>query len=163
VEGVRFQDRLTVGETTLTLRGTALLRYRVVFRAYVAALYLPSDTPASRVLADVPRRLEIEYFWAIPADGFVEATLEGIRKNVDVRTWKQLRPEIDRFNQLYADVEPGDRYELTYLPGHGTELALNGFVRGRIEGAEFASALFSIWLGQQPFDASLKNQLLGAE
>jgi hypothetical protein len=73
------------------------------------------------------------------------------------------RPEIDRFNEFYEDVEPGDRYELTYLPGVGTELALNGQSRGRVEGAEFASALFSIWLGRQPFDASLKRKLLGSD
>jgi len=39
-------------------------------------------------------------------------------------------------------------------------LALNGRALGSVEGADFASALFSIWLGKHPFDASLKQQLL---
>jgi hypothetical protein len=63
---------------------------------------------------------------------------------------------------LYVDVQPGDRYSLTYIPGRGTELALNGEPRGVIEGAEFAAALFSIWIGREPIDKSFKNQILGS-
>lgn len=163
IEGVEFRDRLSTEGTQFELRGTALLRYRVLFRAYVAALYLAPGTGIRDVLEDVPRRLEIEYFWAIPANGFVAATADGIRKNVDAQTWERVRADVDRFNALYVDVEPGDRYQLTYVPGIGTELALNGEQRGRIQGAEFASALFSIWLGERPFDESLKSQLLGIQ
>jgi hypothetical protein len=57
-------------------------------------------------------------------------------------------------------VEPGDRYTLTYAPGWGTELALNGEPLGRIAGPDFASAVFSIWLGDEPMDKPLKRRLL---
>jgi hypothetical protein len=160
IEGVEFHDRLSLDGETLTLRSTALLRYKILFKGYVAALYLEPGAPLEHVLGDVPRRLEIEYFWSIPAEGFAAATLDGIEKNVDRETWQGLRPKIARFNALYAAVQPGDRYQLTYLPGVGTELALNGEPRGVVEGVEFARALFSIWLGDEPFDASLKAQLL---
>ena len=70
------------------------------------------------------------------------------------------RPSLDRINALYRDVKPGDRYSLTYLPGRGTELALNGEPLGLIAGSDFASAYFSIWLGPKPLDAALKAQLL---
>ncbi len=160
IEGVEFAERVDLGDTELALHGLALLRYRVLFKGYVAALYLEPAVSAEQVLSDVPRRLEIEYFWSIPATGFVRATFEGIEKNVDLETWRALQPRIERFSRLYADVRPGDRYQLTYLPGRGTELALNGRPRGVVEGADFAAALFSIWLGQEPFDASLKQQLL---
>jgi hypothetical protein len=59
-------------------------------------------------------------------------------------------------------VEPGDRYALTYIPGMGTELSLNGEAKGTIQGADFAAAIFSIWLGTKPIDKGLKRQLLGA-
>ena len=163
IEGIRFADELRLGphdETELTLHGLGLLRFRLVLRGYVAALYLEPDVSPTRVLDDVPRRLEIEYFWGIGAEGFAAATNEGIEQNVSPEQWRSLQPRIRRFNTLYLDVKPGDRYALTYLPGRGTELALNGTVLGSVEGADFASALFSIWLGKQPFDASLKQQLL---
>ena len=60
------------------------------------------------------------------------------------------------------DVQKGDRYALTYVPGAGTTLALNGRPLGTIEGADFAAALFTIWLGtKDPMDASFRLALLG--
>ena len=73
----------------------------------------------------------------------------------------KLRPQIDKLNALYKDVKPGDRYALTYLPGVGTELALNGTSLGIVEGADFAAAVFAIWLGPNAIDQSLRTQLLG--
>jgi len=85
IEGVDFEDRIDLGDTQLTLHGTGLLRYRVFIRGYVAALYLDeafrgrADPPS--VLADTPRRLEIEYFWSIGAEDFARATHEGIARS----------------------------------------------------------------------------------
>jgi len=164
IEGVHFSDTLAIGDAPLRLHGTGLLRYRVFVKAYVAALYLADssegEATSTSVLADVPKRLEIEYFWAIPADGFAKATFEGISRSTDGETFERLRERIDRLNAIYEDVEPGDRYALTYLPGVGTELARNGRSLGVIEGADFSSALFSIWLGERPLDDSLRRQLL---
>jgi hypothetical protein len=72
----------------------------------------------------------------------------------------RLHGQIEQVNAIYHDVEPGDRYSLTYLPGVGTELALNGEPRGVIEGAEISAALFAIWIGRRPLDEPLREQLL---
>jgi len=162
IEGVRFDDRITVAGSPLMLASTALLRYRVVFRGYVAALYVaPGAPPESVLAADAPKRLEISYFWAIGAGDFAQATIDGITRNFRATDVAALRPRIDRLNALYADVKPGDRYALTYLPGRGLELALNGIPRGApIEGADFAAAVFAIWFGKVPFSESFKRDLL---
>ena len=164
IEGVRFIDQLSVGASELRLHGTGLLRYRVFIKGYVAALYLDEsfagEATPNTVLADVRRRLEIEYFWAIPADKFANATVEGISRSTDPATFERLRRSIDRINQLYEDVEAGDRYALTYLPGIGTELGLNGRRLGVVEGADFSAALFAIWIGEESLDESLRRQLL---
>lgn len=161
IEGVRFADEVKVGPVTMRLNDVGLMRYRYVIKAYVAALYLGDGGRPSDVLADAPKRLEIEYFYAIQATGFANATNEGIAANVPADVVASLRSRIDRLNALYRDVKPGDRYALTYVPGVGTELALNGAPLGTIEGADFAAAVFAIWLGPKAIDASLKAQLLG--
>lgn len=162
IEGVRFLDQRRFGDEELRLHNTGLLRYRVIIKAYVAALYLGDSVrgEADDVLADVPRRLEIEYFWALGADQFAQATIEGISRNTDPAAFEKLRERIYQLNALYEDVEPGDRYALTYLPGVGTELALNDRRLGVIEGADFSEALFGIWIGDQPLDESLRTQLV---
>jgi hypothetical protein len=166
IEGVRFADRLTIEDERLRLRGTGLARYRVLIKAYVAALYLSEsysgDRSPATLLEDAPRRLEIEYFWAIPAREFAKATVEGISMNTDRETFERLRDRIEQLNAMYEDIQPGDRYAITYLPGGGTALSINGRRLGSIEGADFASALFAIWLGERALDDSLRRQLLGS-
>lgn len=161
IEGVRFADEVRAGPHTMRLNDVGLMRYRYVIKAYVAALYLGEGAHPSDPLADAPKRIEIEYFYAIRASGFANATEQGIAANVPPATVAKLRPRIDRLNALYRDVHPGDRYALTYVPGVGTELALNGAPLGTIEGADFAAAVFAIWLGPNAIDGSLKAQLLG--
>lgn len=162
VEGVRFAPRVQAGDTPLLLHNAGLLRYRVVIKAYVAALYLGEGVPPSAALGDVPKRLEAEYFWALDGEDFGPVTLEGIARNVDAATLERLRPRIARFGTLFQDVEPGDRYALTYLPGRGTEVTLNGRPLGTVEGADFANALFAVWLGSAPLDEDLKTALLAS-
>jgi len=160
IEGVRFPEQLRMGEAQLQLRGAGLLRYRAVFKAYAAALYLEEQVQLDDVLGDIPRRLEIEYFYPVPARLFAEATVDGIARNVDGATLDHLQPRIAEFNALYEDIEPGDRYSLSYVPGRGTELELNGQPKGVVAGADFASALFAIWLGPNPLSDGLRRELL---
>jgi hypothetical protein len=160
IEGVRFPDQLQMGEAQLRLRGAGLLRYRTIIKAYVAALYLDEGTRSEEILGENARRLEIEYFWSIPADRFAKATIDGMSRNVDAMTLESLKARIVAFNEFYEDVKSGDRYSITYVPGRGTELALNGEAKGSIEGADFAAALFAIWFGPNPLDEKLRRELL---
>ncbi len=160
---VSFADTYAIDSTQLTVRGAGLLRYMVLIKAYVAALYLEEGADVENVLSDIPKRLEIEYFHAIKAEEFVFSANKLIPENIDPEKLARVRARIDRMNALYEDVQPGDRYSLTYIPGTGTELALNGEPKGTIEGADFASAIFSIWLGPRPISSSLKAVLLGKD
>jgi len=162
IEGVSFAGHYRAGETTLVLNNVGLLRYRIFIKAYVAALYLGEGVRPEEVLADVPKRLEIHYFWSIAGPDFGKAAEKVLADNFPDSVIASLRSRLDRLHSLYENVKPGDRYALTYVPGVGMELALNGTPKGLIEGADFAAAYFAIWLGAQPLDASLKTQLLAA-
>lgn len=161
VEGVRFADTVVVGDERLDLRGASLLRWRIVVKAYAAALYLPPDAASSDVLADVPRRLEIEYFWPVAAEDFGRAADALLAERLAPDRLASLRSRLDELHASYEPVEPGDRYTLTYRPGRGTELARNGRALASIPGADFAEAYFGLWLGPEPIDARLREALLG--
>ena len=110
IEGVRFVDQVQTRDVTLQLRCVGLLRYKLVFKAYVAALYLGDGTVTDDVLADVPKRLELSYFWGIKGADFGRAGDEILKRNIDERTFAALRRRLDRINDWYRDVKPGDRY-----------------------------------------------------
>lgn len=161
VDGVKFESKMYTPDVSLRLKGAGTLRYMIFIKAYAGALYLPVGVTADQALADVPKHLEVEYFHAISGEDFGPATNKSIAKNVDAATFEKLRDRIEYHNSLYEDVKPGDRYSLTYVPGKGTLLALNGIPKGTIDGADFAAALFSIWLGPNPIDGNFKQALLG--
>lgn len=161
VEGVSFERVLMSKGTPLELQGYGLLRYMVFIKAYVGAFYLPPAAAPGDVLAPVAKRLELQYFHAIKGEDFARATRIKIADNVTAQEMENLKPRIDQLAAMYQDVQPGDRYALTYIPGQGTELALNGKSLGTLPGSDFAAALFSVWLGQDPIDQSFRDVLLG--
>jgi len=160
IEGVEFPGSYTGEGVVLRLQNAALLRYKVLFRGYVVGLYLPDGADPSAVLDDVPKRMEFSYFWSIPGREFGNAGEKILARNVDESMMERLRGRLDRIDRAYRDIRPGDRYALTYVPGRGTELSYNGIPLTVIEGDDFASAYFSIWLGEKPLDDGLKKELL---
>ena len=160
IEGVKYSKIYSAEGKNLYLAGVGLLRYWG-FKAYTGAFYLEDGVPINDALADTAKRIELEYFRSIKGKDFGPATNKSIAKNVDSNTFERLRSRIDYHNSLYEDVQPGDRYSLTYVPGKGTELALNGESKGVIEGPDFAAAVYSIWLGDKPISKKFKQQILG--
>ncbi len=160
IQGVTFAEQIQVESTPLQLHNAALLRYLLFIKAYVAALYLPEGVPASRALDNIPKRLEISYLVPIQGSDFGKGAAPVLERNLTPRQLAGIRERVERLNASYRDVKPGDRYSLTYRPGQGTELALNGSPLITIEGEDFAAAYFGIWLGRDPIDEKLKRDLL---
>ncbi|HMP75793.1 MAG TPA: chalcone isomerase family protein [Kiritimatiellia bacterium] len=145
----------------MTLRGEALLRVGYIFRVYWAALHVGEDAATSEVLGDVPKRLEINYLRTISAADLISAGDDALKRQVSAETLAALQPRLDEINSWYRDVKAGDRYTLTYVPGHGSELALNGAVLGVIPGADFASAYFGIWLDPRTDYKDFQSRITG--
>lgn len=162
-EGVRLPDTANVAGKQLVLNGIGI-RQATIFHVnvYVAGLYVVrrSSDPAALLNAQDPKRLEMVFVRDVERDKIVEAFTEGFEKNAGGRV-PSLRARIDRLNGWMVDMKRGSTLTLTYVPGVGVEVAVNGAVRGTIEGADFATGLFSIWLGPNPPNAGLKDGLLG--
>lgn len=161
LDGVSFKSRITVNNETLELKGLATLHYLVFIKAYTGALYLPKRVLPEDVLSDVPKRLELEYFHPIRGKDFYDATEKMIKKNSTRELFNRFNGELDRLGKAYKDVKPKDRYALTYWPGHGMDLSLNGIVLETFKNVEFAKAMFSIWLGDEPISDDFRDTLTG--
>lgn len=161
VGGVRFDTGVHAMEHRLQLTGAGVLNYLAFFKAYAGALYMPASVAAEDALEPVPKRLVLSYYRAIKGKDFANATRKKIADNVTAGQAKRLESRVDLLADMYRDVQPGDRYALTYLPGEGTALTLNGESLGIIPGDDFARAVFSIWLGDDPIDENFRDLLLG--
>ena len=164
-------DNIRVGKTEfpkfyetpqgrIEAKGWGVLKYAFVMKAYAAMLYGPTDVAARDLLyADVPKRLEINYFVSINGPDFAKGANAMLQKQLPEEELSRLKTRVDRLHATYRDVESGDRYALTYLPGSGTILELNGEPLVQIEGTDFSRAYFGIWLAEPPISAKLKQAL----
>lgn len=159
--GVTLPDTAKAGETSLVLNGMGL-RTKYFAKVYVAGLYLEAkqNDPAKILAADTARRLEMQFLRSVDKGKIADAWGECLEGNspgaaVDVQ---------QAFQQLEgwtADMETGHKMTFTYQPGKGTEVAVQGAVKGNVAGKPFADAIFACWLGPAPPNPELKTGLLG--
>ena len=161
VSGVRVPTTARVGDQDLALRGADLLRWKWVVKIYVAALYLPPQVTGAQVLDDGPRRIAFHYRRGFTAEQLVEATNATITRGLAPAAVTAITPALTAFNALYRPVVEGDVMAIDYQPGVGTSMRMNDAVVGTVPGADFARALFAIWVGDQAVDDDLKDALLG--
>lgn len=147
---------------SLSLTGTATYRYKMFFKVYDAALYLPPSAPSENLLLNIPRRLELCYARDLSREQIVNAGNGILGRITPPEVLARLADKVEQINRFYTDVKAGDCYALTYVPGVGTELALNGVRVGFVEGDEFARVYFSIWLGEHSLKGGLREKLLAS-
>ncbi|RUR30235.1 hypothetical protein ELY33_10495 [Vreelandella andesensis] len=158
-QGERFERVVEDDGQRYTLIGSGVFRY-MIWTAYAGAYYQLEGETAPQPLSNVPRRLELAYFHSIEAADFAEATEETLKKSLTLYEFNQIEEDLERLNQRYRDVAPGDRYLLSW-DGEWLRLALNGEVVFEDDSAEFASAMFGIWLGERPLGDDFRDALLG--
>ena len=161
VNGTAFPLIQQTGAVELQLRGAAILRWAKFIDLYAGAFYLPDGVEARNWHDDVSKHLELCYFRKIPAKGFVDASQKHLEGTLPAERLKSLQSRLDELYKLFRDVGPDDRYMLSYTPGSGTVLSLNGEPLGAIPGADFAEAYFGIWLGDRPLNEKFRDQVLG--
>ena len=154
-----FPKAVEVRGERLERVGTGTFKW-MFFKVYDGAYYQDADRMKAGALDDVAKRLVLVYNRGITADQFRKSGNEFLRRNVGESSYADFSARLDRLNAAYEDVGKGDRYALTYVPGEGTTLALNGEDLVTIEGADFAAAYFSIWLGENPVKETFRRQLL---
>lgn len=157
--GERFERVVEESGQRYALIGSGVFRY-MIWTAYAGAYYQLEGQAEPQPLSDIPRRLELAYFHAIDAADFADATEQTLRDSLTLYEFNQIEAPLARLNQRYRDVKPGDRYLLSW-DGEQLRLALNGETLFEDSDEAFASAMFSIWLGERPLGESFRDSLLG--
>lgn len=168
IHGVKVPDQVTVNGAPLQLNGAGT-RYKVIFKVYVAGLYLgqKADTPDKVVNQPGPKRLSVTMLRDIDAAELGKLLTRGIEDNLGKAALSKLVPGLMRMGQIFADQKKlvaGDNFLIDWVPGSGTVITVKGQVQGEpFKEPEFFNALMSIWLGPNPADHQLKAALLGGK
>jgi len=161
-KGVNFPDQAQVEGSNLMLNGLGLRQATMLkVSVYVAALYTakPSADPNAILGSDTSKELILQFVRDVGADDLRKGWEEGFEKNAKGQL-PALKERIETFKWWTADIKTGQRLTFVLKPGVGTQVDVNGTMKGTIKGDDFAKALLSIWLGDPP-NPEIKSGLLG--
>lgn len=144
-------------ESELPLRGTGRLSW-MWYDIYDVELRLPAGAVVDP--AQQPCQLTFRYLRAFSAADLAKATTKTTRERLGTADPAEIERGLTAINALWPAVVKGDTLVLTATPGSGTSVVHNGRELGVVPGDTFARVLFSIWLGEDPVDDDLKQQLL---
>ena len=150
VGGVNLEDRVTVNNQQLVLNGAGL-RKKLFIKVYVGALYLPAKNanPASILAADQPRRMVMHFVFSVGKDKIAEAWTEGLADNTPNAS-PEVKTAFKTLETWMEDIKSGQRIVLTYVPGIGTTVEVNGKNKGTLGGKAVSDAILNTWIGPKP-------------
>ena len=97
----------------------------------------------------------------ITIDIMINAIQKGFKKSTNSNI-ESINDEINTFTTwLNQEIIEGDEFEFLYVPDETTYILKNNVSLGEIKNKNFASALFGIWIGENPIQQKLRNHLLG--
>ena len=167
IEGIRLPKHVKLGADgpSLVLNGAGV-RVRLIFRVYVAALYLPARTADGEAIlrGDQPKRLVLHMLRDLTPEQINATIRDALGETLTPAERQPLDARMARFRAIFdtmREVREGTQITLDYLPQSGTIVRINTEEKDRIPGADFNQALMRVWLGDRPRDPDLRNALLG--
>jgi hypothetical protein len=160
--GVNLEDHATVAGQTLVLNGAGL-RKKLFIKVYVGGLYLPAkqSNAAAVLAADAPRRQVMHFLYGVSKDQMCDAWNEGLEQNTKNPT-AEVKAAFKTLCTLMEPIPKGNRLILTYVPGTGTTVEVNGKNKGTLPGKATADAILATWIGPDPGPGQdFKKSVLG--
>ncbi len=166
IAGVKVDDPLELNGTKLQLNGAGI-RYKAIFKVYVAGLYLgkKAGTPEDAIATPGPKRISVTLLRDIDSNELGKGFTRGFEDNTPRTEMAKMIPSLIKMGQIFADQKKllaGESFTLDWIPGTGTVITVKGKVQGEpFKELEFFNALLRIWVGPNPADWRLKDTLLG--
>lgn len=166
ISGVKLDEALELQGKKLQLNGAGI-RYKAIFKVYVAALYLEkkAGTPEDIYAAAGPRRMSITLLREIDSNELGKSFTKAFEENAPKTEMSRLIPGLLKMGQVFSDqkkMAAGEGFTIDWVPGTGTVISVRGKPQGEaIKEPEFFNAMMRIWLGAKPADWKLKDELLG--
>lgn len=148
--GVTLEDRVGVNNQQLVLNGLGL-RKKFVVKVYVGGLYLATkqNNAATIITTDAPRRMVMHFLYSVSKDQMAEAWAEGLKDNTP-NSSPEVKTAFTTLQSWMEDVPKGNRIVMTYVPGIGTTVEINGKSKGTLGGKATADAILNTWIGPKP-------------
>ncbi|HET8808732.1 MAG TPA: chalcone isomerase family protein [Flavobacteriaceae bacterium] len=153
----------TFGEHQLVLNGAGV-REKFWIDMYVGALYLPKKSTDAKAILENGQPVAVKLYIVsrlISSERMSDAVDDGFRKSTKGNT-APFKKKIDKFKTFFSEeINKDDVFDITYQPALGVVVYKNGKKLGEIQGEDFKTAVFGIWLSEHPANEDLKKAMLG--
>jgi Chalcone isomerase-like len=166
VAGVKLEETVNLRGSPVVLNGAGV-RYKAVFKVYVAALYLEKkvSTPEEVLALTGKKRVSVTMLRDIDANELGKLFTKGISDNAPKADFSKLIPGLTKTGEVFGSLKKlntGDEFTIDYVPGIGTTFWVKGVqMLTPVAEPEYFNAVVRIWLGSNPADWKLKDAMLG--
>ncbi|BDY06533.1 chalcone isomerase family protein [Ferrimonas sp. YFM] len=159
---VELADNLTLDGVEMPYRGAGI-RSKFFMDLYVSSLYNQESLPAGELMeGQTATTIQLDIISSMITSEKMTASMEDGFAQSAGKHLPQLKEQISQFTQAFsAPVSEGDTFQIVSIPGQPVELIKNGTKLVAVEGELFRSVLLGIWLGDDPLDDDLKEEMLG--
>ncbi len=166
ISGVKLDETMNLHGSAVQLNGAGV-RYKAVFKVYVAALYLEKKATTTQEALALPgkKRISVTMLRDVDATELGRLFIRGITDNAPKAELAKLIPGLTKTGDVFGSLKKlnaGDEFSIDYLPGVGTTFVVKGVqMLAPVTEPEYFDAVLRIWLGSNPADWKLKDALLG--
>ena len=167
VSGAKLDDRVTIGDQTLILNGAGGLT-RAGTKMYVAAFYMRVRKKTLQEVSELTwwaKRITVTMLRDTSSDDLGESIVSGIRKNSTQEETRRFGLQLTKIGEAlskFPKLRKGASLSLDWVPNRGTVVVVDGTaVCDPIPDEAFYEAILKVWLGNEPVDVNLRNDMLG--
>ncbi len=169
VSELQFPTTITIesGGTSWTLNALGSgLRTKFRIKVYEGVLYADDtavlEDEQKRIAHQTARALRIDMHFRrdVDAEKIVNAFRDGFKKSIPEEMKEKLAADQEIFLSGFEDkLMKEDVIALTWLPGVGLVTQINGSQKTVVDNSDLATALFLIWIGDDPVNGGMKKDL----
>jgi hypothetical protein len=98
---------------------------------------------------DQPRQMVMHFVYDVDKGKIAEAWTEGLEDNTPNAT-AEVKNNFKQLSAWMEDVKEGQEIVMTYVPGTGTTVTVNGKNKGTLAGKATNDAILATWIGSKP-------------
>jgi hypothetical protein len=153
----KLPQYLSVENKQYTLCKEHTIKYAYFIKIANVGLYLKNCSNKKELLNVPDKLIRFNYLVNVKASVFIEAADKFFTKNLNDTLVNQDINELQRFNQLYENIQASEYYDIYHQQGQRLKLFKNNKFLGSSDNSKFSYNYFNIWLGKYPAVKPLKK------
>jgi len=154
-------QHISTASGELELCGAVTLRALGLIKFGYAGLYLDRCDDADELLqGSAAQQYSVLLTRDAKGEQLRDMAIDSLQDNFDATALANLQQVFNCMTSAYSNTEEGNRIDVRYLPQHGLSMLVNGELVADCGGEAKAAGYFSIWFGDDPFNASMRDKLL---